>query len=96
MGDLARQLADDRTNRDAAREVFDGRLSRIRQDLDERSVGGRIADKLTGDAADAVDEAIAIADQNRVVIAGTIAAVAIWVFRNPLIAWVEGLLGKAE
>lgn len=93
MGRFAQQLIEDRATRDAARATFDVRLAQIRQDLDARGVGGRIADKLGHDALDAFDEAVEIANQNRGIVAGTIAAVMIWLFRSPIIAWVEGLLG---
>jgi hypothetical protein len=92
MGRLVKRLESDRATRDAARGAFDLRLAQVRQDVDARGIGGRIADKITEDAFDVIDEAVEIADSNRGVIAGTIAAVAIWIFRHPIIAWIEGLM----
>lgn len=96
MGRLAQQLGHDRLARDAARSTFDQRLALVKRDLDARGVGGRIADKLGEDAQAVVDEAIDVASAHRGVIAGTIVAVAIWIFRNPLFAGIERLLERYE
>lgn len=93
MARLDKALASDRAARNAARAAFDVRLATIRGDLDARGIGGRIADKLGEDARDMFDEAVEVANHNRGVIAGTIAAVAIWIFRRPIIVWLEGLMG---
>jgi hypothetical protein len=93
MGRLAKQLASDRATRRTARGVFDQRLAQVRRDLDARGIGGRIADRIGEDAREIVDEAVEVADQNRGVVAGTIAALAIWLLRYPIIAWIEGLMG---
>lgn len=95
MGRLAQRLVSDRATRDAARGAFDLRLAQVRQDIDARGIGGRIADKITEDAFDMLDEAVEVANSNRSVIAGTIAAVVIWTFRHPIIAWIAGL-GDAQ
>ena len=90
-GSLARQVAAHRRARDAARSLFDQRLALVRADVEARGVGGRIADKVSGDARDMLDEAIEIADQNRGVVAGTLLALVLWFLRNPLMARIEGL-----
>jgi hypothetical protein len=96
MGRLAQRVESARAVRDAARGAFDLRLARVREDLDARGVGGRIADQIGQDAREAFDEAIEVADQNRGVVAGTIAALAIWLFRHPIIAAIEGLMGLSN
>lgn len=93
MGKLEKQLASHRAMRNAARGVFDLRLAQIRQDLDARGIGGRIADRIGQDAREAFDEAVEVANHNRGVVAGTIAVLAIWLLRNPIIAWIEGIMG---
>ncbi len=92
----ARQLLADRASRDAARAVFDSRLEQIRSDLDARGVGGRIADRLGGDARNVMEEAVEIADSHRGIIAGTFAAVALWIFRDPIMAGIDRLMGGEE
>jgi hypothetical protein len=39
------------------------------------------------------DEALDVADQNRGIVAGTIAALAVWFFRSPIISAIERLVG---
>jgi len=88
-----RLLDDARDQRDSARARFDARLAIVRADLEARSVGGRIADKIGEEARDALDEAIDVAKESKGVIAGTIAALALWFLRHPIIAWAEELIG---
>jgi hypothetical protein len=57
------QLATDGANRQAARAMFDARLSQVRADLEARSVGGRIADKALDETRTALGEAAAIATE---------------------------------
>ena len=96
MGRLAKQVESARAERVDARGAFDLRLASIREELDARGIGGRIADRIGDGARDAFDEAIEVADHNRGVVAGTIAALAIWLFRHRIIAWIEGLMGMAN
>jgi len=68
----------DRANRKAARVLFDRRLAQVKQDLAARGIGGRIAAKAKGDA-------LAVAKDNKGLIAASLAALAAWAFRKPLI-----------
>ena len=88
------QLAEARTRRNAARAAFDTRLAQVRDDLEARGIGGRIADKLGEDARAGLDEALDVARESKLVIGGTIAALALWFLRNPIIAWIEQQLGR--
>lgn len=81
----------DRANRNAARALFERRLAQVKQDLAARGIGGRIADKAKGDALAMADEALAVAKDNKGLIAATIAALAAWAFRKPLIGLVAQL-----
>ena len=99
------QLEADKAVRNEARRAFDSRFAQVRQDLDARGVGGRITDKLGEDARDMLSEAKDIAAESKGVIAGTIAALALWFFREPIIAWLDdrlefdkllGLLGHED
>lgn len=75
----------DRANRKAARVLFDRRLAQVKQDLAARGIGGRIAAKAKGDALAVADEALALAKDNKGLIAASLAALAAWAFRKPLI-----------
>lgn len=94
MAGLAQQVLSERRLRNAARSNFDQRLAQVREDLDARGIGGRIADKVGGDARDMLDEAVEVADQNRSVVAGTIVALLLWFFRKPIMALAESVLGN--
>lgn len=96
MERLAKQLDNDRLARDAARGAFDQRFALVKRDLEARGVGGRIADKIGEDARDIFNEAVEVASAHRGVVAGTIAAVAIWIFRNPIITGIELLLDRDD
>jgi hypothetical protein len=78
----------DRANRKAARGLFDTRLAQVKADLAARSIGGRIAAKAKGDALALADEAVAVAKENKGLIAATLAALAAWAFRAPLLGWI--------
>jgi hypothetical protein len=92
MTDPATRLAADRAARDTARGLFDIRLAKLRGDLAERGIGGRIKDQIGSDAKHALGTALEIADSQKGVIAGTVAALALWLLRAPIIAWVSDLL----
>lgn len=86
-GTLETQLAASRAARDLAKFDFDARLAQVKTDLEARGIGGRIADRVVADATDLAFEAVDIADENRGIVAGTIVAVGLWVFREPIFAW---------
>lgn len=86
MSDAERNFRTDRANRRAVRGLFDGALAQVKADLAARGVGGRIKDTITREAVQSAEQAIAVARANKGVVAGTIAALALWMFRNPLIA----------
>lgn len=88
------QLEEARDLRNSARARLDARLAIVRADVEARSIGGRIADKAAEEARDAMEEALTIARESKGIIAGTIAALALWFLRNPIIAWAEDMLAQ--
>lgn len=96
MSTLADEVLQARAVRDAARAEWEARLALVKADVDARGVGGRIADRVGEQAAETLEQAIDIADQNRGVIAGTIVALAVWFLRHPIIAWIDGILGAEQ
>lgn len=90
--DSAVQFARASADRNAARAVFRSQLAQVRADLAARSIGGRVADRVGRTAADIADEAITVADENRAVIAGTIAALAAWFLRKPIIRGISAVI----
>ena len=85
-------LAEARQARDAARATFDANLAQVKDDLAARGVGGRVADRLGEDARTVLGEALDIAGESKGVIAGTVAMLALWFLRQPIIAWVAGMI----
>ena len=92
MSDTADRLAKDRTTREAALLAFNANLAQVRSDLEARGIGGRIADQASMEVRAGIDEALAIADDNKGIVAATIAALALWFLRIPLIAGLRSLL----
>lgn len=78
---MATQLEIAKATRNAAHEAFQDQLLQIQEDLAARGIGGRIADR----AGEAMAEAADVASEHKGVIAGTIAALALWVLRGPII-----------
>lgn len=89
-------VAQARAVRDNARAAFNARLEQVKFDLSARSIGERVAGKIGEEAFDALDYTLDVARDSKGIIAGTLAAVVLWLFRNPIIAWVERLLGDSE
>lgn len=84
MNEAESRLAADKANRKAARGLFDSRLAQVKADLAARSVPGRIKAKATDEAAKAIEQGVAVARESKGIIAGTMAALALWFFREPL------------
>jgi hypothetical protein len=83
----------DKALRDRSKVSFDARLTQVKADLEARGVAGRVADEVVGQAKVVFDEATDIAQEHPGVIGGTIAALVLWILRNPIIGWLEELLG---
>lgn len=78
-------LREARTHRDAAWARFKGRKDALRTGLAAKSIPSRIKDAAMDRVIDTVDEAKAVAKDNIPVIGGTLALLAAWFFRRPLI-----------
>ena len=85
MSDLARQLAEDKALRDAARAVVDADITFLKEEYSPSALGSRMA----GGAGDVFDQAVAVADDNKGVLATLVGAVALWFARNPILSLIE-------
>lgn len=90
------RLAEDKALRDAALAVFQADLAFIREDLSERGVGKRVADRLGDATMDLVDEAVDYAEANKGEVAAALAAVVLWFARAPLLDGLARLLGQDD
>ncbi|MDE8653628.1 hypothetical protein [Novosphingobium album (ex Liu et al. 2023)] len=95
MGTHAQQVLADKAARKAARDALDTRLARMKADLETRGLAGRIADEVSERARVVIDEAVDVAEAHPGVIGGTIAALALWLLRHPLIALIAYLFDRA-
>lgn len=78
-----------RSVRNAARQRFDARLAQVQADLAARGIGGRIADKASGDIRQALGEAGNVARESKGIIAAAAAALAVWFLRGSLLKLVQ-------
>jgi hypothetical protein len=96
MSRAERRLAEDLALRDAALAVFRTDLRFIREDLSDRGVGERIADRLGDATMDMVDDAVDYAEENKGQVAAALAAAVLWFARAPILDGVARLLGVEE
>lgn len=87
MSVLKECLSEDRLARDAAKAVMLADVARVKADLSAKGVGGRIAGTVSEEAAQLSDEVVALAEENKVVIGGVIAALTLWLARGPIGQW---------
>lgn len=92
-GPIEQRMREDRMLRDAAHALVEADIANLRASLAGRSIQGRIADRISEGAADALDEAIEIAENHRGVIAAIIAGIVLWLARNPIL---DLLLGEED
>ena len=88
------RLEETRARRDAAWASLNDRISALRTGLAERSIPTRIKDAAMDRVIDTVDEAKAVAKDNIPVIGATIALLAGWFFRRPLISMIKSRFGS--
>lgn len=88
---MSGRLGIDRINRDAAWRVFNTRLERIKADVEARGIGSRVAGTMVGEVSDAVDIGLDVARERKGLVAGTVGALLLWIFRQPLIAGAAAL-----
>lgn len=90
---IEQRMREDRMLRDAAHALVEADIANLRASLAGRSIPGRIADRISEGAADALDEAIEVAENHRGVIAAIIAGIVLWLARNPIL---DLLLGEED
>lgn len=90
------QLAEDRALRDAAKRLFDADVTFIREDLTQRSAGGRVVDRATDAALDTADDALNAAREHKTVLLVITAGIVAWFARGPICKGVTVLRDKAE
>lgn len=87
---LEREMREDRLLRDAARALLQADIAQLKASLAERSIPERIGDRIGEGATDVLDEAVAVADENRGIVATVVAAIILWFARHPIIDMILG------
>jgi hypothetical protein len=87
---LERDLREDRLLRDAARALVEADIAQVKASLAARSIPERIGDRIGEGATDVLDEAVAVADDHKGVVATLIAAIILWFARHPIIELLIG------
>lgn len=87
---IDQRMYQDRAMRDAAKAVVMSDIANIKADLAARSVGDRVADRISDSALGVFEEAIEVADNNKGALAALLGAIALWFTRNPIIALFVG------
>jgi len=90
---LQTQVLADKALRDATRKALDTQVAQVKMDLQARGIAGRVADEIVDRSKLVFDEAVEVAEEHPGVIGGTIAALVLWVLRNPILGWLDELLG---
>lgn len=94
MRDRLQRLADDRATRNAARDNFYSGWRSVTGDLDKRGIGQRVSDRALQEVRELADKTLAVAGESKGIIAGTLAAILLWLLRGPIIAWTENLFAE--
>lgn len=87
---LERRMIEDKALRDAALALVRADVEQLRADLGVRNIGARMVDRVSESASDMLDEAADLADNNKGVLAALVAALLVWLARNPILAMFDG------
>ena len=90
MADPERKMIEDRALRDAAFALVKADVAHLRADLTTKGIGERLLDRVADGANEVLEEAVDVAENNRGVLITLVAAIVLWLSRNPLIALITG------
>lgn len=90
---LEGRLRDDRLVRDQALALVKADIEHLKADYAEKGIGERAKERIIGGATDVYEEAAEVASDHRGVAAAVIAALLIWLARNPIL---NLLLGRRD
>ena len=97
MSKAEERLARDRAARNSARGLFDSRFNRLKGEVEEHGgVAGRLRFEAERKLEDAAEYGLAVARESKGVVAGTVAALGLWLFRKPLGDAVKSLFSRTD
>lgn len=91
-----RQLVDYRALRDEAWALLKDDVAALRDDVEQRGLGARLADRVGGEARDVWQQTLEVAEAHRGMVAATIIALMAWLLRDPIARRVGALLANDD
>ena len=95
MTDRRLRMLEDRYLRDSARALVEADVEHLKADFAHKGVAERAFDRVREGAGDLYDEAVDAAEDNKGALAAMIAAILVWLARNPILEML-GLSGDEE
>jgi hypothetical protein len=89
-------LRRDKALRDAALGLFKADMAQVRQDISDRGVGARLADRMGEGAVDMMDDALELAENNRGKLGAAVVGLILWFARGPIMDRLSAVLGDEE
>ena len=86
MTDLHAQMIEDRHLRDAARALIEADVQNLRNNMTGESIANRALDRVRDSVSELYDDTINTAVENKGVVAAVIAAIVVWLARNPILS----------
>lgn len=83
---IARQLRQDRSVRHAARALVDADIAQFKADFSGKALKTRALDRVTEGAADVLEEAVEVANNNKGALITLLLAIGLWFARNPILS----------
>lgn len=96
MSSLERKLQEDRATRDAARRLIEADLAFVRGDNEERGLAKRAADSVGDTSQTLAGRTLDYAKAHPLAVSGGLAAILLFLFRNPILDLVLGMLDDDE
>ena len=96
MSMAEQQLLAARSARDTARAALDLRTAHVKDDVEARGIGGRVADRLGEEAREGLDQAIEVAGDSKLLVGAIAGGLALWFLRHPIIAWIEERIDELQ
>lgn len=82
---MTQALEQAKATRNATHRAFKMQVAQLQEDIAARGIGGRVVDR----AGEAMAEAAEVASEYKGIVAGTIAVLALWFMRRPIIRTVS-------
>lgn len=88
------RLLQDRATRERAKSALESQFAQVKADLAAKDVTSRAAQTVIDQTREAAEIGLDVARERKGVIAGTIGAVLLWLFRKPIIHGVAGAAAR--